>query len=77
MIEQRQGLEWILSCQRSLRLMWGCIKGLCCHLFFFALVVDVVTEFARDSALSELLYANDLVLMSETIEGIMDKFLSG
>ena len=38
-------------------------------------MVDVATEFARDSALSELLYADDLDLMSETIEGHRDKFL--
>ena len=43
--------------------------------FLFAVVVDVVTEFSRESALSELLYADDLVLMSETIEGIRNKFL--
>ena len=36
--------------------------------FLFVVVVDVVTEFAREGALSELLYADDLVLMSETIE---------
>ena len=42
--------------------------------FIFALVVDVVTEFARDGALSELLYADELVLMSETIEGLRNKF---
>ena len=30
--------------------------------FRFAVVVDVVTEFAREGALSELLYAGDLVL---------------
>ena len=41
----------------------------------FAVVVDVVTEFARECALSELLYANDLVPMSETIEGLWNKFL--
>ena len=35
--------------------------------FIFAVVVDVVTEFARDGVLSELLYADDLVLTSETI----------
>ena len=33
----------------------------------FAVVVDVVTEFPKDGALSELLHADDLVLMSETI----------
>ena len=43
--------------------------------FLFALVVDVVTEFARDGALSELLYADDLVRMSETIKRLRDKFL--
>ena len=25
---------WILSCHMDLRLMWGCTKDLCCHLFF-------------------------------------------
>ena len=34
--------------------------------FLFAVVVDV-TEFAREGALGELLYADDLVLMSESI----------
>ena len=43
--------------------------------FLFALVVDVVTEFAREGALSELMYAEDLVLMMETIEGLRNKFL--
>ena len=38
--------------------------------FLFAVVVDVVTEFAREGALSELLYADDIVLMSEVIEGL-------
>ena len=39
------------------------------------MVVDVVTEFASDDALSELLYADDLVLMTVTIEGFRNKFL--
>ena len=43
--------------------------------FLFAVVVDVVIEFAREGALSELLYADDLVLMSETIEELRNEFL--
>ena len=39
--------------------------------FLLAVVVDVVTELARDGALSELLYVDDLVLMSEAIEGLI------
>ena len=42
--------------------------------FLFALVVDV-TKFAREGALSELLYTDDLVLMSETTEELRNKFL--
>ena len=43
--------------------------------FIFAVVVDVVTVFTRECALSELLYADDFVLMSETIEGLSNRFL--
>ena len=43
--------------------------------FLFALVVDVVTEFASECTLCELLYADDLVVMSDTFEGLRDKFL--
>ena len=60
--------EWILSCQRSLRPKWVCTNDLCYHHLFLAVVVDVVTELAREGVLIELLYADDLILMSETIE---------
>ena len=43
--------------------------------FLFVVMVDVVTEFAREGALSELLYADDLVLMSEKIEGLRNRFI--
>ena len=44
-------------------LKWGYIKDLRYHLFFFAVVVDVVTELAKEVAISELLCADELVLM--------------
>ena len=40
----------------------------------FAIVVDVVTERAREGLMHEMLYADDLVLMSETMEGLRVKF---
>ena len=43
--------------------------------FLFAVVVDVVTEFVREGTLGEFLYADDLILMSETIERFRNKFL--
>lgn len=40
----------------------------------FAIVVDVVTESVRNGLMSEMLYADDLVLMSETMKGLREKF---
>ena len=34
----------------------------------------MVTESVRNGLMSEMLYADDLVLMSETIEGLREKF---
>ena len=42
--------------------------------FLLAVVVDVVTLIEREGALSELLYANDLELMSDTIDGFRNMF---
>ena len=47
--------------------------SVCCHRFL-AVVVDVVSELARKSVLSEFLYADDLVFMSEAIDGLSNKF---
>ena len=40
----------------------------------FAIVVDIITENARRSVVNELLYADDLVLMSETMENLKERF---
>ena len=40
----------------------------------FAMVVDVVTEGAREGLMNEILFADDLVLMVETMEGLSEKF---
>ena len=42
--------------------------------FLLAVVVDI-TELAREGALSDLLYADDLVLMSKTNKGCRNKFI--
>ena len=43
----------------------------CC---FFAIVVDVITESVRNGLMSEKLYADDLVLTSQMMEGLREKF---
>ena len=43
--------------------------------FHLALLLDVVTELAREGMLSESLYADNLVLMSEMIVGLRNEFL--
>ena len=42
-------------------------------LLIFAIVVDVVTEHARERLLNEILYADDLVLMSESLDDIRER----
>ena len=37
-------------------------------------MVDVVTKIVRSGSMSEVLYADDLLLMSETMEGLRGKF---
>ena len=61
MREQGQESEWILSCQRIFRLT-------------FAVVVNDLTELERHDVVSDLVYADDLVLMSEPIEGLRNEF---
>ena len=43
--------------------------------FLSTVVVDVVTEFAREGVLNEFLYADNLFLISELIERLRNKFL--
>ena len=43
--------------------------------FLYGVVVDVASEFARTGALSELLYADDFVLMNDAIVGLRNKIL--
>ena len=40
----------------------------------FAIVVDVITESVRNGLMSEMLYADYLVLTSETMKGLRGKF---
>ena len=40
----------------------------------FAIVVDVVTEHARGGLPNEILYADDLVLMSESLVELRERF---
>ena len=39
----------------------------------FVIVVDVVTEHAGEGLLNEILYADDLVLMSESLEDLTER----
>ena len=40
----------------------------------FAIVVDVISENAREGLMNEILYADNLVLMSESMENLKVKF---
>ena len=40
----------------------------------FAIAVDVISENAREESMNEILYSDDLVLISESIENLKKKF---
>ena len=40
----------------------------------FAIVVDVVTEHAREGLLNKILHADDLVLISENLDDLRERF---
>ena len=42
----------------------------------FAIVADVITKNARRGVVNELLYADDFVLISETMEDLKERFLN-
>ena len=43
----------------------------------FAIVVNVITENARRGILDKLLYSDDLVLMSKTMDDLKERFWNG
>ena len=51
----------------------GVHQGSVISLLTFAIVVDAVTEQARKGLLNEILYADDLVLMSENFEDLRER----
>ena len=53
----------------------GIHQGPVLSCLLFAIVVDVMTENAREGLMKEVFYADDLVLMSEMMEGLKERFL--
>ena len=43
-------------------------------LLLLAIVVNVISESVRNGLMNEMLYVDDLVLTSETMEGLREKF---
>ena len=52
----------------------GVHQGSALSVLLFAIVVDMITESVRNGLMSERLCADDLVLTSETMEGLREKF---
>ena len=53
----------------------GVHKGSVLSPLLFAIAADVISENGREGLMNEILYADDLVLMSESIENLKEKFL--
>ena len=66
----RVGLELSKEFEVKVRVHQGSVLS---PLFFF-IMVDKVTENVRNGLKSEILYTDDLVLTSEIMEGLREKF---
>ena len=72
---QRQRLKLDQNSQKAFYVVVGVYKGSVLSPLLFAIVVDVVTENARESIMKEILYTDDLVLMNKMMEGLKERFL--
>ena len=52
----------------------GVHQGFALSPLLFAIVVDVVIKNAKEGLMKEILYAGNLLLMSETMEGLKKDF---
>ena len=52
----------------------GVYQGSVLSPLLFAIVVNIITENARRGVINELLYADDLVIMSKTMEDLKERF---
>ena len=52
----------------------GVHQGSALSPLLFIMVMDVLTDDVRDGSLMELLYAHDLALCGESLNGVMDKY---
>ena len=71
--EQRQTLDSELSEEFEVNV--GMHQGSVLLPFLFGVVLDVFIKLARDGVVCELLYADDLVPMSDTIEVLRSKLI--
>ena len=71
--KMRVGVDSELSYEFDVKM--GMYQRSVLTVFLFGVLVDVVSEFGREGAQSELVYTDDLILMSERIEGLRNKFI--
>ena len=72
MKEQKQKLELDRGCRKNFKV--GVHQGSVLSPLLFAMVIDEVTENARKGWMKQILYADDLVLMGETMEELRENF---
>ena len=53
----------------------GVHQGFVLSPVLFAIAVDVISGNAREALINEILYADDLILISESIKNLIKKFL--
>ena len=73
--EQKRKFEWDRELFQEFFRQVGVHQGSVLSPLLFAIAVDVISENPREGLMNEILYADDLVLMSESMESLKEKFL--
>ena len=63
-----------LELSEEFKVKVGVHQGSALSPLLFAIVVDVITESVKNGLMSEMFYADDLILTSETMEGLRENF---
>ena len=63
-----------LELSKEFEVKVGVHQGSALSPLLFVIVVDMIAESVRNGFMSEMLYADDLVLTSEMMEGLREKF---
>ena len=70
----KRKLEWNQSYPKTLGVQVALHQTSALSMLLFAIVVKIITEYAGEGLMNQILFADDLVLLNESMESLREKF---